>query len=44
MAEAYQMEEDKITEMIGEFEEKSIKEDICVRKAADFVVDNAVEK
>jgi trigger factor len=38
------MEEDKLTEMIGEFEAKSIKEDLCVRKAADFVVDNAVEK
>jgi trigger factor len=44
MAEAYQMEEDKIKEMIGDFEEKSIKEDICIRKAADFVVENAVEK
>jgi trigger factor len=44
MAEAYQMEEDKLLEMIGDFEEKSIKEDICVRKAVDFVVENAVEK
>jgi trigger factor len=44
MAEAYQMEEDKIKEMIGDFEEKSIKEDICIRKAVDFVVENAVEK
>jgi trigger factor len=44
MAESYQMEEDKIKEMIGEFEEKSIKEDICIRKAVDFVVENAVEK
>jgi trigger factor len=44
MAESYRMEEDKLTEMIGEFEAKSIKEDLCVRKAADFVVDNAVEK
>ena len=44
MAEAYQMEEDKITEMIGEFEQKSIKEDICIRKALDLVVESAVEK
>jgi trigger factor len=44
MAEAYQMEEDKIKEMIGDFEERSIKEDICIRKAVDFVVENAVEK
>jgi trigger factor len=44
MAEAYQMEVEKITDMIGDFEEKSIKEDICIRKAVDFVVDNAVEK
>jgi trigger factor len=44
MAEAYQMEIDKLKDMIGDFEEKSIKEDICIRKAVDFVVDNAVEK
>lgn len=44
MAEAYQMEEDKLTEMIGEFEQKAIKEDLCIKKAVDFVVENAVEK
>jgi trigger factor len=44
MAESYRMAEEKLTEMIGENEAKSIKEDLCVRKAADFVVDNAVEK
>ncbi|MBO5032219.1 MAG: trigger factor [Lachnospiraceae bacterium] len=44
MAEAYQMEEDKLTEMIGEFEQKAIKEDICIKKAVDFVTENAVEK
>lgn len=38
MAEAYQMEVAKIEEMIGAYEEKSIKSDILVRKAADFVV------
>ena len=44
MAEAYQMDEDKITEMIGEFEQKSIKEDICIRKALELAVESAVEK
>lgn len=44
MAEAYQMNEDKITEMIGEFEQKSIKEDICIRKALELAVESAVEK
>ncbi|MDE6621183.1 MAG: trigger factor [Lachnospiraceae bacterium] len=44
MAEAYQMEEDKLKEMMGEFEQKAIREDLCVRKAVDFVLENAVEK
>ncbi|MDE6221433.1 MAG: trigger factor [Lachnospiraceae bacterium] len=44
MAEAYQMEVDKLTEMISEFEQKAIREDICVRKAIDFLMENAVEK
>lgn len=44
MAEAYQMEEEKLTEMISAFEEKAIKEDICIKKAVDFVVEQAVEK
>lgn len=44
MADAYRMELDKLTEMVGEFESKAIREDICVRKAADFVVEQAVEK
>lgn len=44
MAEAYHMEVEKLTEMVGDFEQKAIKEDICVRKAADFVVEQAVEK
>lgn len=44
MAEAYQMEEAKIEEMIGEFEQKAIKSDICVRKAVEFVVAQAKEK
>ncbi|MDE7266000.1 MAG: trigger factor [Lachnospiraceae bacterium] len=44
MAEAYNMDIEQIKDMIGAFEEKSIKEDICIKKAADFVVENAVEK
>ena len=43
MAEAYQMEEDKLTEMIGEYEQKSIKEDIRVRKALDIAMESAEE-
>lgn len=44
MAEAYNMDVDQLNDMIGAFEEKSIKEDLCIKKAADFVVENAVEK
>ena len=43
MAENYKMEVDKLTEMIGSFEEKAIREDICIRKAVDFVIEHAVE-
>lgn len=43
MAEAYQMEVEKIEEMIGSYEEKGIKSDIAIRKAADFVVAEAKE-
>ena len=44
MAEAYQMEVEKIEEMIGAYEEKGIKSDISIRKAVDFVVAEAKEK
>ena len=43
MAEAYQMEVEKIEEMIGAYEEKGIKSDISIRKAVDFVVAEAKE-
>ena len=43
MAEAYQMEADKVKELLGENGTKQVKEDICVRKAVDFVVENAKE-
>ena len=43
MAEAYQMDADKVREMLGEREAKNIRKDLLVRKAADFVVENAKE-
>lgn len=44
MAEAYQMEADKVKEMLPEKNAVQIKEDIAVRKAAEFAVNNAKEK
>lgn len=44
MAEAYQMEVDKVKELLPEKSVQQIKEDIAVKKAAEFVVDDAKEK
>ena len=44
MAEVYQMEPDKIKEMLPEKSVKGIREDIAVKKAAEFVVNNAKAK
>ncbi len=44
MAEAYQMEVEKVKELLPEKSAVQIKEDIAVRKAAEFVVENAKEK
>ncbi len=44
MAATYQMEVDKIKEMIGDKEKESMKEDIAVQKAVDFVLEQSVEK
>ncbi len=44
MAAMYQMEADKLKELIGEEEKKQISLDIAVQKAVDLVVDAAVEK
>ena len=44
MAEAYQMEIEKVKELLPEKSMDQIKEDIAVRKAAEFVVENAKEK
>ncbi len=44
MAEAYAIEEDKIADMVGEEGKKQIEKDILIKKALEFVADNAVEK
>ena len=44
MAEDYKMELDELEDMVGEYEKKAVKEDICIRKAVDLVVGQAVEK
>ncbi|MBO5352999.1 MAG: trigger factor [Lachnospiraceae bacterium] len=44
MAEMYQMEIEKLNELIGEDEKKSMAEDVAVQKALDFVMEAAVEK
>ncbi len=43
MAEAYQMEADKVKELLGENGKKQVMEDICIKKAVAFVVENAKE-
>lgn len=44
MAAAYQMEADKVKEMLGEKEKKQIMQDLAIQKAVEFVVENAKEK
>jgi trigger factor len=43
MADVYQMEVDKVKELMGEREKKNIMQDLAVRKAAEFVTENAKE-
>lgn len=43
MATRYQMEADKLKELVGEKEKEQIKADIAVQKAVDFVVEKAKE-
>ncbi|MDE6749591.1 MAG: trigger factor [Lachnospiraceae bacterium] len=43
MAEVYQMETAKVKEMLGEKEAKNIRNDLAVKKAVEFVVENAKE-
>lgn len=43
MANMYQMEVDKVKEMLGDAEREQISMDVAVQKAVDFLVKNAVE-
>ena len=43
MASQYRMELDKLKELVSDAEEKQIRSDLAVQKAADFLVDNAKE-
>ncbi len=43
MAAMYQMEADKVKEMMGETEREQIAMDVAVQKAVDLIVKNAVE-
>ncbi len=44
MAARYQMEKDKLKELIGDKEKENIKTDLAVQKAIDLVSDAAIEK
>lgn len=44
MADVYQMELDKVKELIGDEQKKQLAQDLAVQKAAEFVVENTVEK
>ena len=43
MAEAYGIEADKAKELLGENGKKSVLEDICIKKAQEFLAENAKE-
>lgn len=40
----YNMEADKLRDLVGEDEKEQIRMDIAVQKAVDFVVEASVEK
>ena len=44
MADAYQMEVDKLKEFMGENEKKQMKEDIAVQEAVTLITEAAVEE
>lgn len=44
LGEIYQMDLDKVKELLGEREKKELMLDVAIRKAVEFVVTNAVEK
>lgn len=43
MASMYQMEVDKVKEMMGDSGKEQVAQDVAVQKAVDFIVKNAVE-
>ncbi len=43
MAESYRKDVDEIKDLLGEEGKKQVMEDICIRKAIEFVTENAVE-
>lgn len=44
MAAAYGMGADKLKEFIGETEKESVKRDVAIEKAVDFILENAKER
>lgn len=44
MAQMYQMELDKLKELVGESEKEMMAQDVAVQKAIDLVTNAAVEK
>lgn len=44
MGEVYQMDADKVKELLGENGAKQVREDICIKKAVEFVVEHAKEE
>lgn len=44
MAAAYGMDADKLKEFIGETEKESVKRDVAIEKAVDFILENAKER
>ena len=43
MAESYRKDVEEIKDLLGEEGKKQVMEDICIRKAIEFVTENAVE-
>ena len=43
MAKMYNMEADKLKELLGDAEKKQMREDLAVQEAVTFLADNAVE-
>ena len=44
MAKAYGMEADKLKEYVGDAEKESMKRDIAIEKAVQFIMDNVKER